>query len=282
MFRKKRKTNRRQIPADTLRRSGRSSQSNRLRNGIAKLLGLPKPRFFSLLLVELLLLLLFWGLWWLLPSELPEPKWITVTVLDAILIAAILWAAGQEYQPPEPDERQLDDFVRILVDKAEPIALFTAAALFILEAPQRITQQDIEIAIESRGPTEPRRQSIERLIERDIELSGIDLTATDLADADLSHLSLRRVNFSRANLERVNLNSSDLRRADLSDANLRDASLYRANLSHAQLSLTDLTDAELREANLRGSNLDNAKLCRTSLPTGMSLDPNRDCEELGF
>lgn len=74
-------------------------------------------------------------------------------------------------------------------------------------------------------------------------------------------------------LQEVNEAGRSLRRIDLRSANLGSANLSNANLSNANLSsIKNWTDAQLSDA----------KLCRTKLPEGNRLDPNRDCEALGI
>jgi uncharacterized protein YjbI with pentapeptide repeats len=153
---------------------------------------------------------------------------------------------------------------------------------------------------------------------RSANLSHAILSSTNLRDANLRGANLRGANLCDANLcdanlSDANLRGANLRSANLSDANLRSANLSHANLSHANLSDTNLSDtnlndADLRNADLRDAHLDHAnlndanlghanlsdtgnltedqltqaKLCRTTIPNDITLDPNRDCEELGL
>ena len=111
---------------------------------------------------------------------------------------------------------------------------------------------------------------------RSISLISADLRNADLRSADLFDANLRSTNLRFVNLSNANLRSADLRSADLRSADLRDAYLRDAYLSNANLSYTDLRNADLGSANLS-----DAKLCRTLLSQGITLDPDRDCEELG-
>jgi Pentapeptide repeats (8 copies) len=149
------------------------------------------------------------------------------------------------------------------------------------------------------------------------DLSHANFSGADLSHADLSHADFSGANFSEAKLNHANLSGYSERvnftRANLSDANFSGAILFDANfsgadLSHADLSNAiliganfsgaDLSGADLRGADLRGASLwgtdlsfaDNltdsqlqyAKLCKTKLPSEISLDPNRDCDNLGI
>ena len=125
-------------------------------------------------------------------------------------------------------------------------------------------------------------------------------------------ISLARVNLSGANLSSANLSGANLSGASLSNANLSNVYLIKdylidatrtairinANLINANLSFVNLSGANLDGAILRGANLNyadlsraknwteeqlsQAKLCKTQLPPGTTLDPNRDCKELGI
>jgi uncharacterized protein YjbI with pentapeptide repeats len=119
-------------------------------------------------------------------------------------------------------------------------------------------------------------------------LSGANLSRANLSDAKLSFASLSRANLSRANLSganlsRANLIDANLSGVDLSGANLIGADLIGADLIGADLSFAALSFADLRGAdNLTPYQLEAAKLCKTKLPREISLDPNRDCKELGI
>lgn len=115
----------------------------------------------------------------------------------------------------------------------------------------------------------------------DAKLDNAVLYNADLSDADLSH----------ADLSKASLSNSIFHRAVLMDACLYRASLFQADLSWADLSWADLGKADLRQANLSKADLRTAKnlteaqlsqalLCRTKLPKGINLNPDRDCERL--
>lgn len=143
-------------------------------------------------------------------------------------------------------------------------------------------------------------------------LSELDLRRTDLSEANFSRSELRDADLSRANLSGANLSRAKLWDADLSGAflngaDLSGASLINTNLSGAYLSRADLSGADLFGADLSGANLfrtklsvtpamrnlgddyirrhlaelkenlRQAKLCKTELPEGITLDPDRDC-----
>lgn len=118
-------------------------------------------------------------------------------------------------------------------------------------------------------------------------LSGANLSNTDLSGADLSDAILNSINLSGADLTATDLSGANLTRANLSGANLRGAFLTSANLSSANLSGANLSSAILIGTNLSSAQnwseekLTRARLCKTKLPAGANLDPNRDCKELG-
>jgi len=125
-------------------------------------------------------------------------------------------------------------------------------------------------------------------------LEGADLRVANLSSANLYDADLRGANLSSANLYEADLMGANLSKANLYKANLEWANLWSANLSKANLSKANLSHANLRFALLEGANLDYAIgltkeqlegenppfLCRTKLPEGIDIDPNRDCERL--
>lgn len=144
-----------------------------------------------------------------------------------------------------------------------------------------------------------------------IDLSGAYLYQADLSGTNLSFATLRDTDLGRANLKGAILSyallngagflGADLSCVDLSNAVLNGANLISCNLSDANLGGAYLIDADLSNANLSGavlngaflirSNLHSAKgvtweqlaqtkLCQVTLPDGVELDPDRDCEEL--
>ncbi|MEM9944907.1 MAG: pentapeptide repeat-containing protein [Cyanobacteria bacterium P01_D01_bin.36] len=88
---------------------------------------------------------------------------------------------------------------------------------------------------------------------------------------------LSRLNLSNANLRQVNLTGTSLSGASLIRADLRESILLYANLTDADLSRADLRAANLIDADLSEEQLKDSLLCKTKLPEGFSIDPNRDC-----
>jgi uncharacterized protein YjbI with pentapeptide repeats len=114
-------------------------------------------------------------------------------------------------------------------------------------------------------------------------LINTNLSGAYLSDADLSGAHLWGANLIDADLSGANLNGADLSGADLSGAHLSRANLSGANLSGAHLSAVNLSWADLIDLRfIDADQLNQAKLCKTRLPQGMTLDPNRDCQELGL
>ena len=126
--------------------------------GLKKLLGLPKPQFLPLFIVLILFGLPIWAVvqnrW-----GGVDVKWIFAYLTTTGFVSAIFWAEGKKVG----DIDEIDDFIRILVDKVEAIAILLAATLFIVESPDRLTQKDIDIVIEAKNPPD-RQKSLERLV----------------------------------------------------------------------------------------------------------------------
>ena len=125
----------------------------------------------------------------------------------------------------------------------------------------------------------------------DANLDNAFLYGADLSGANLVGVDFSGVDFSSANLTDANLIFANLSCANLVGANLTDAKLIFANLSAAYFSRTNLSNADLTDANLSDANLSDAKnwtakqlaaakLCKTTLPEGCDLNPNRDCDAL--
>ncbi len=119
-------------------------------------------------------------------------------------------------------------------------------------------------------------------------LQGAELLCADLQGANLQGADLSRAYLHDANLEGAILWFADLQEAELLCADLQGADLSRADLQGADLQEANLQGACLGGANLSGAKnltqdqLTPAKLCRTTLPQGIALDANRDCQELGI
>ena len=119
-------------------------------------------------------------------------------------------------------------------------------------------------------------------------LEQSNFEAANLEEAVLENANLVRAVLWKANLKGAYLSDADLKEVNLTDANLEGASLHRTNLERADLFNTNLEGAGLWDANLQGvqnlseNQLFKAKLCRTILPATISLNPNRDCKELGI
>jgi uncharacterized protein YjbI with pentapeptide repeats len=119
-------------------------------------------------------------------------------------------------------------------------------------------------------------------------LKGANLQEANLEGANLQEANLEGAILWNANLKGANLRDANLEGAILWNANLKGAGLYKANLKGADLRDANLEGAYLRFVNLEGTKnltekqLITAKLCLATLPDDITLDPNRDCEELGI
>ena len=138
-----------------------------------------------------------------------------------------------------------------------------------------------------------KEQNLSGLDLRRVNLSGLDFQKAVLEEANLQGAGLWNANLEEAVLEGANLQGAGLWNANLQGASLMWANLQKAVLKGANLQGAFLWDANLQgafllEANLEGAlnltqdQLALAKLCRTTLPQGITLDQNRDCEELGI
>jgi len=135
---------------------------------------------------------------------------------------------------------------------------------------------------------------------RNADLRKANLSAAILRDADLRSANLSHANLRNADLSYADLSDADLSYADLSngywlsaadyssttfqDVNLSNANLFKANLSGSDLSNTILLNTDLRYAReLVSSQLEGQEppfLCNTHLPRYITVDPNRNCDNL--
>ncbi|MCG8367128.1 MAG: pentapeptide repeat-containing protein [Pseudanabaenales cyanobacterium] len=121
---------------------------------------------------------------------------------------------------------------------------------------------------------------------KEANLQGADLWSANLQGADLGLANLQGADLGKANLQRTDLRFANLQGSDLGKANLQEADLKEANLEGADLGKANLEGAVLGGANLEGAKglteeqLTQAKLCETTLPEYITLDPDRDCDEL--
>lgn len=115
-----------------------------------------------------------------------------------------------------------------------------------------------------------------------------ELEVANFCDEDLSGINLSEAVLYKANFQQSMLASTSFESAMLVEANFKDSVLIE----------TDFTDAELTGANFQGSlllrtnleqannitqdQIETAYLCETTLPKGMNLDPDRDCDQFGF
>lgn len=210
-----------------------------------------------------------------------------------------------------PQEKQGDDQPTITITSEERELLDSAVDV--------IRARTLSILRRFEGDADGKTSVIRFLLESEvIGKAKLNLNGADLREIDLAHAELFLAKLAGANLFQADLFQANLFRAELIGANLTGADLRYANLTEACLILANLAGADLHNANLRGAALGDAnligadltganltgavrymggtresqdltdeqlisaKLCRTTLPDGITLDPNRDCEALGI
>ena len=199
-----------------------------------------------------------------------------------------------------------------------PQDLIRAAQVVFAEF-QTATPEEVELVNAAKDVIQARTLSILRRLGQDGERKGdviqflleaevirklkLVLSRADLSRARLSSVNISNVNLNRANLSGAYLSGANISGTNLSGTKLIDAEIIAANLSGANLSGADLSHAKLHGAYLEKANLNSAnlsfanlsfakkwteaqlaeaQLCRTMLPEGCNLNPNRDCEALGI
>ena len=129
---------------------------------------------------------------------------------------------------------------------------------------------------------------------RSADLNFAQLSSANLSSADLRSASLKFTSLHSANLYFSDFSASDLSFAVLHSTDLRGADLSSANLSYANLNNASLNNADIRNTILLSTNLQTVKgiineqltgdypplLSNSSLPMGIEIDANRDCNQL--
>ena len=135
-------------------------------------------------------------------------------------------------------------------------------------------------------------------------LERADLRNSNLAESYLGGVNLAEAYLGSVNLEGAYLGGANLAGARLANSNLAGAYLVETNLAGVSLGLphliilgdnvversimdlANLQGASLYETNLQGTehltkeSVSQAMLCKTVLPDYITLDPDRDCDEL--
>ena len=108
-------------------------------------------------------------------------------------------------------------------------------------------------------------------------------SAANVYDADLTGADLRRTQFNGVSFERAVLDGAKLQGATWAGVHADAASFRHADLTDAKVGIgTSLPWADLTDATLTGSDVSDLQmqwttLCRTKLPKGSVLTPDRDC-----
>lgn len=112
---------------------------------------------------------------------------------------------------------------------------------------------------------------VERDVENNRALEGIDLTGAKLERANLRRAHLKFAKLQGANLQAARLYGTILQAADLTGTNFKGARLELSNLSSAEL-----RGANLEGANLRWANLERAKLSGACFRDAVAVLANLD------
>lgn len=105
-----------------------------------------------------------------------------------------------------------------------------------------------------------------------IKLNGLRFYKCQLLKANFFGAILSEISFREANLEGANFSDTELDRVTFFGANCRGA-----DFSNAVFWEVDLEHADFTGAKITAKQLEHVKLCRTKLPSGMSLNSDRDC-----
>ena len=187
----------------------------------------------------------------------------------------------------------LKDLASVLYGDAEPIAISSAAAVFLIDSPERRKAEQYEawqVINSALGQTGSggRIQALEDLNRNQVDLEGVAVPNADLSGVKLGHGRLQRANFKKAKLDQAslyralldnaNFEGADLRGANLEGAELTSANLSGADLSGANLSRATLLSADLKGAILKGTIMRRARLSVVNDSSPLLGDPmSADC-----
>jgi Pentapeptide repeats (8 copies) len=222
--------------------------------------------------------------------------WDWLSVLGVPLSLAILGFWLQTLQQSRAEALAKEEVLQGYFDRLS--VLLVDKNLRAIAAKGNQAPDEEQLLDSSKGVIRARTLSILRRFENDPERKtsvmkflieagffsklGLDLSYTDLRNVDLTGAAL-----FQARLKGAKLNDAYLGMAHLVEADLKSANLSGANLSDASLS-GSITDANLLDANLTNAKnltreqLEKAKLCNTTLPKTITLNPNGDCKALGI
>jgi uncharacterized protein YjbI with pentapeptide repeats len=193
------------------------------------------------------------------------PTWLFVS--GAVLIMGTL---AIQFDDGVNWDDSLGDWLAVVFENAESIAIASAVILYFKEIPDRKQQKHYEAwqvvdraAASGNSTSYARKQALEDLNSGGVPLNGIDVPGVDLEAANLKGASLRFVDLKGASLR-----FSQLQNADLQFSGLEHADLYHANLKGANLGNANLDGANLEAADLEAADLLKAKLCSVNLHFG--------------
>ena len=226
-----------------MRKIGLHKCINKIKGKAAVFLGLPKPRLTRLILF-------FGGLTIPLIIVRKSPfienrfssldnKWIYALGIIVLFISVTIWAEGRKDNQDDPIDK-IDDFIRILVERVEAIAILLAATLFILESSERKEQRHYEAwqvieQAEGKETSYSRYKALQDLNNDSVSLRGLDAPHAELIGIDLSSAKLISANLEGANLVSANLEDTTLNFANLEGAYMKGINLKNANLMSANL-----------------------------------------------
>jgi uncharacterized protein YjbI with pentapeptide repeats len=184
---------------------------------------------------------------------------IVILIFLFFLIPIIIWVDIQQI-------KSLKDFVRILLERGEVIAILSATLLYFKEARNRKKSEHYEAwqvinSAQNQGGSGGRINALEDLNRDQVSF----LQEAVLVGANLEDTILMSANLEGAILSNANLKGADLRLANLKDAvlvsvNLEEATLTGAILTGAILTNSNLQNAILNKVNFTQAMLDSAKL----------------------
>lgn len=163
-------------------------------------------------------------------------------------------------------------------------AKFLIAQVRTVTALQSLSPDRQHLIIQFLNAAKPDKNSTWKGLLEGARLYKADLRKSDFSGAPFSGIILNSATLIKANFRYATLSNADLAYANLSEADLSHSVLNSAKLHATILDNTDFTGADFTGANLTKSvkwsddQLSKAILCKTQLPEGSRLQPDRDCK----
>lgn len=207
--------------------------------------------------------------WW--EKRIQRASALSFVIPTAAMVVSLSFLVEADTRPASKQATEIvHKILEVLLEKAETIAIVSAAVLFYKEAPSRKKQRRYESwqVVDSAAGIDisyARYQALEDLNSDGASLKGLRASNAYLQGINLNYAILSEAILAGANLQDAKLQKARLEEACLCNAILLDALLQESDLYQANLTKADLTGAILKGAILTGALLEGANLAYANL-----------------